>query len=383
MSEYKKAYNAKEQYRYEDRLHPVMALAKCKYVGKWVEKLNSARLACEKVISVNQFAKGEEQVKCTFLAHPKETKSDGFILQYVTGAGTQVFTVDGGLSLGDMQKALLNLRRRMLEEAGLAAEVDNRRYKLDISLLISHFHIDHVNELISHVIPLRKFIRVQAIYHAADTAMSQDARFNQLKNGDHTNRPRVMRALRCYQPGFEDVELSYGETMEVKTITGKLTLFAPSTDWGTMENARLLEETYYQGSPNALFDRTPVGIGNNNSLWMKAEYAGHSMLFTGDVMKRKTDRFDEAVDHMIGCYGEKLRSDVIKHPHHGVKREGAYLSIRDHLITQDENALVVLTGSEAPGQSGVLLDSVGIRWADVNSGDLTVKLTKKGVERGE
>ena len=382
MAEYKKPYDRKARLREDYMKHPLMGLTYLGGVGEKIGKWNAKRLAKKKCISVNALAAGEETVQCTFLSHPAEKKSDGFILKFIGKEGMQVFTIDGGMSVGDMLRGLTALRADIMKKAGLEKEIENEQYKLDVNLLISHFHIDHVNELVTNVIPIRKYFRVLHIYYAADTVMTGDPAFDQMKNGDFTNRPRVMAALKTYHAETQYHEIPYGQTLDVKTNVGALKLFAPSTDWGEKKNAELIVETYYADKPNPLFDRSPVGIGNNNSTWMRASFAGKAMLFTGDVMKRKTDRFDEAVDHMIAYYGaENLRADIIKHPHHGQAREGCYLPIKEKLLTNDPAACVVLTGENGCNEAGPLLDSVNVPWVDLNGGDVTFALTREGIKR--
>ena len=382
MAEYKKPYNRIARLRADYLRHPLMGLTCLGGAGEKIGKWNAKRLARKKYISINHLAAGEDSVQCTFLSHPKETKSDGFILKFISKSGMQVFTIDGGMSVGDMLRGLTALRADILKKAGLEKEINNSLYKLDIELLISHFHIDHVNELVTNVIPLRKYFRVLGIYYAADTVITGDNAFDQMKNGDFTNRPRVMAALKTYHAETQYHEIPYGQTLDVQTNVGALRLFAPCFDWGERKYAELLVETYYPDKPNALFDRSPVGIGNNNSTWMRASFAGKSMLFTGDVSKRKIERQDEAVDQMIAYYGaENLRADIIKHPHHGQAREGCYLPIKEKLITDDPAACVVLTGENGRNEAGPLLDSVSVPWVDLNGGDVTITLTRDGIKR--
>lgn len=379
MAEFKPKYNPGRQNTRDRLRHPMLLIERVPGVGKPLAARNAARLGREKIISVNALGGGAPAARCTFVAHPAEKKSDGFVLQFIDPTGMDVFAVDGGLSLGDTLNALLALRRDILKKAGLEKETGNRHYKLEVSLLVSHYHVDHVNELVSNIIPMRRFLQIRHVYSPSVTALCGSTECNQARNGDVTNRPRVLQAMRCYQPGFTEHCLPFGQTLDVKVRGGEMRLFAPDCDWGAPEKAALLIEQYMKNdSPSK---ESPVKAVNNNSMWIRLSCAGHSLLLTGDTTKRLTDRSDEAVDTMIARYGEQLRSDIVKYPHHGVKREGCAGPIEEHLLRRGPDACVVLTGTEGPEQGGRLLDERGIPWVDLNRGSVTFTLSREGIAR--
>ncbi len=379
MPEYKHAYSASRQNASDRLRHPMLLVSRLPGIGERLAAANAARLGREKIISVNALAGGTPEVQCTFVAHPAEKKSDGFVLKFIDQQGMDVYAVDGGLSLGDTLRALLALRRSILTQAGLEKELGNRRYKLEVSLLVSHYHIDHVNELVSNIIPARKYLQIRHLYAPDVSVLCGSTQCNQLRNGDLTNRPRVLQAMRCYQPGFTEHCIPFGQTLDVKVRCGEMRLFAPHCDWGAPRQTQLMVEQYMQnGHPE---QQIPVKAINNNSMWVKLSYAGHSLLLTGDTTKRLTDRSDEAVDTMIAHYGEQLRSDIVKYPHHGVKREGCAGPIDEHLLRHGPDACVVLTGTDGPNDGGKLLNERGIRWVDLNRGDVTFSLTDRGISR--
>lgn len=63
-------------------------------------------------------------------------------------------------------------------------------------------------------------------------------------------------------------------------------------------------------SLNVLGPLKPYEVNNNNSIVMKFEFDYKNFLFTGDIEK-------EAESDLVHTYKEKLKSDVIKVPHHG------------------------------------------------------------------
>ncbi|MBR5231801.1 MAG: hypothetical protein IKW00_06080 [Clostridia bacterium] len=94
---------------------------------------------------------------------------------------------------------------------------------------------------------------------------------------------------------------------------------------------------------------------NGNCMWVRAEYAGRSVLFTGDANKKYAMRRDESYDLFIEKYGEELRSDIVKFPHHGRVSDGAKLA-------------------------GKKLTKLGILWYDLNSGSVLYSVKESGAD---
>ena len=82
----------------------------------------------------------------------------------------------------------------------------------------------------------------------------------------------------------------------------------------TSENALLevLWPVYQEGEPAksraAMAD--PILTVNDNSLVVRLQVAGRSVLFAGDIEA-------EAEELLVGRYGDSLRADIVKVPHHG------------------------------------------------------------------
>jgi competence protein ComEC len=62
--------------------------------------------------------------------------------------------------------------------------------------------------------------------------------------------------------------------------------------------------------PDRQEDVPEVREGNNSSLVLRLQYGGTSFLFTGDIEA-------EVEDRLVARYGDFLRANVLKVPHHG------------------------------------------------------------------
>jgi len=271
--------------------------------------------------------------------------------------------------------------KEILKKAGLESENKNKNYKLDVNLLISHFHSDHVRELSNGLIA-HKYMRMLSAYYPAPTVLDQSGVYDNSKNSDIDDRQSVLSALTRVWPQAEQHEIGFGDTYIVDTNIGELKLFASDMDWGTPENAKYAEDVYYPTDLAARRADMPVAVVNCNCLWMRFAFAGHSVLFTGDTMKKKTDVNDEPLDRFIAYYGgEALKSDIIKYPHHGLSRNPAALPIQQHLITDHELACCILTGNKAGEKAGAALDKVGVKWYDIDGGTVVYSLTEDGLSK--
>jgi len=335
--------------------------------------------AQEEIISVNSLVKGAPEMRVVFLERLSTKKSDAFYIMCTNEEGMELYLVDGGLATGKCMMELNNLRKEILKQAGLESENKNKNYKLDVHLLISHFHSDHVRELSSGLIS-NKFLRMLSAYYPAPTVLDQSGVYDNTKNSDIDDRKSVLSTLSRSWPDAEQHEIGFGDTYAVPINVGELTLFASDMDWGTPENAAYAEQVYYPTDMAARRADMPVAVVNCNCLWMRFAFAGHSVLFTGDTMKKKTDIHDEPLDHFIAYYGgDALKSDIIKYPHHGLSRNPAAAPIKAHLITDHELACCILTGNKAGDSAGAALDKVGVKWYDIDSSSVVYSLTEESI----
>lgn len=335
----------------------------------------------EEIISVNSLVKGPREMRVVFLERLSTKKSDAFYIICTDENGMELYLVDGGLATGKCMMELNSLRKEILKNAGLESENKNKNYKLDVNLLISHFHSDHIRELSNGLIA-NKFLRMLSAYYPAPTVLDQSGVYDNSKNSDIDDRKSVLSTLNRCWPDAEQHEIDFGNTYIVDTNIGELKLFASDLDWGTPENAKYAEDVYYPTDMAARRTDMPVAVVNCNCLWMRFAFAGHSVLFTGDTMKKKNDVNDEPLDRFIAYYGgEALKSDIIKYPHHGLSRNPAAKPIKEHLITDHAEACCILTGSKAGEKAGAALDAQGVKWYDIDSGSVIFKLTEDGLSK--
>lgn len=335
----------------------------------------------DEIVSVNSFVKGAPEMRVVFLERLSTKKSDAFYIMCTNEEGMELYLVDGGLATGKCMMELNNLRKEILKQAGLTSEQKNKNYKLDVHLLISHFHSDHVRELTNGLIT-HKFLRILSAYYPAPTVLDQSGVYDNSKNSDIDDRKGVLSSLTRTWPEAAQHEIPFGETYDVPVNVGELKLFASDMDWGTPENAKYAEQVYYPTDLAARRADMPVAVVNCNCLWMRFAFAGHSVLFTGDTMKKKSGVHDEPLDRFIDYYGsDALKSDIIKYPHHGLSRNPAAAPIKEHLITGHELACCILTGHKAGESAGAALDKVGVKWDDLDSGSVVYTLTESGIAK--
>ena len=331
-----------------------------------------ARAESEKPLFANDLIRGEDQLKVIFLEKKHPEKSDAFFILYLSENGLDITLHDGGFDDSNTYKALSNLRKEILDSAGVADTPG--AYRLNMRLVISHFHTDHVQGLNGMILRTNRKFAISEVYAPPATCLPLGI-YDDAENSDVVERPDFMYAMKTYHPDTPIHILDYGETCLVPTDIGEMRLFAPVNDWGTDEKIKMFSHVYgYKDRYNYL-EAIPICAVNANSLWMRVALDDYSFLFTGDVEKRNEDRLDEPMDEMIAEYGEALRSDIIKYPHHGQIRDAAAKIIRRKLITKKEQAICILTASDGWQDAGVALSRLSMRWFDLEKGSIlyTVK----------
>lgn len=332
--------------------------------------------------SVNALVTGENEMRIVFLKRIDENKSDAFYIMNTTPAGMELFLIDGGRSNKHCRDELLSLRNEILTRAGLTDEIDKSTYLLHITVLISHFHGDHVNELMESIAPHSHKIRVDAVYYPAATKLPRDGTYNNDGNDDIMKRYKVLQALKVqYAKYCQMHELPFGETLEVPTKLGSLRLYASPVDWGEGEYLTWMENYHFAAKPQNIYSGMGTEVLNGNCMWARMEYAGHSVLFTGDSNKKFDNRTDESYDLFIQKYGEELRSDIVKFPHHGRGRDAASQPTKDALLTADSQAVCILSGVDGPELAGAALRQINVPWLDLNTNDVVYVIRENGMER--
>lgn len=299
----------------------------------------------EEVQLVNRFLDtGSDELQAYFTKPSgSAVKSDGFVFRYKD----EIYILDGGedsTGEGSTMAYLLDLRASVLRENGIDPADTN--YKLKLCLLISHFHSDHMATYIKRLLAAPEFL-IGDVYCTEDSAFSSSVYVNDTKYcslnsyGDIKNRVPFMQQLTEHHPWAWVHEVPYGKTATVRSSDGRLTfrLYAPSEDWGAGEItdptsglSRLATLYYGFNIRNGTFSSGSVAFGlpnainNANSMWVKVTYGERSMLFTGDVMKKVFQSYDngEPFDLMLSYYGySEFDVDMVKFPHHGVLRNAA------------------------------------------------------------
>ena len=358
---------------------PAVKICEAAALKPCVHAFCRARAKLSRYTAVNTLSKGKAGVTLRFLKHA-DNKSDGFLLLDQGEKELHVYLIDGGLATGESFSALLRLRESILQANGLANKVHSPRYKLHVTLLISHFHIDHVNDLLHNVLPCRKFLRVTAAYFGAPSVFTKDTNHFTLHNGDLSHRPNFLRIAACYQPMMEKHVFAFGESGTLPLQNGKIEFFMPPKDWGEKQTADFIAEYYQQNDPKKVYESLSVGVVNANSLWMRITSRGQSLLLTGDVTKRFDDK-EEAMNQVIAYYGEKLRSHVVKMPHHGLGRNQTVALIKAHLLIPGEHACVVLTGNKGEEIAGDTLREYDLPFIGNNQGEIEFSFTEGGLIR--
>lgn len=321
----------------------------------------------------NNLIHGEDQLKVIFLDKIQKEKSDAFLIMLLSASGLDITLHDGGYDDGHTYKALRSLRNEILEKAGVTG-TDMNKYKLSIRLVISHFHTDHVQGLNGMILRNNRSFAISEVYAPPATCLPLGI-YDDSENSDVVERKDFMGMMRFYHPDTPIRILDYGDTCILPTDIGEIRLFAPVSDWGTDEKIKMFSDVYGYKSRYNYLEAIPICAVNANSLFMRVSFQDYSFLFTGDIEKRKVSRTDEPLDEMVATWGEALRSDIIKYPHHGQLRKAAAKIIQKHLITDKEEAICILTASDGWEDAGVALKAVSLPWLDLENGSLfyTVK----------
>jgi len=339
-------------------------------------------LASDSDIPANRLVTGENEMRVVFLKRIDENKSDAFYILNTTPKGLEVFLIDGGRSNKHCRNELLELRGDILTRAGLSEEIDKSGHVLEIKVILSHFHGDHVNELLDNISKISPKIRMTGLYHPAATALTRDGTYNNDANDDIMKRYKVLTTVNTFHRKYcPQHEVPFGETMDVPSTLGSIRLYASPVDWGAGEYVKWMEDYHFAAKPQNIHSGMATEVINGNCLWMRVSYAGRSVLFTGDTNKKFEDRNDEALDLFIARYGEELRSDIVKFPHHGRGRDAACAPCKAHLMTDTPLSACILSGVDGPELAGKVLDTMNVPWYDLNTSDAAYVIKDSGMEK--
>jgi hypothetical protein len=337
--------------------------------------------AAEKTVFVNVFKCREDKSEAVFLKQPDGVdKSDASMIVELGKKGMDVYLIDGGMPNGTMLKALNSLRSYCLKQIGAVEEEKNTSYKLKINLIVTHFHQDHVNELVNMVLSNKRFA-VDRVYYASPTALSVDGEYDNARNSDVNERLKFFEALDANHRNAKKTEVKFGSRLKVNTARGCFTFFAPVHDWGAGKWLEYIKDTYYADADTEKLKKdVPTAVINANSMFIKYEADGKAVLFPGDVMKKK-EVADEPLDLMIAKYKDDLRADVVKYPHHGIERNAALEDVEKKLL-KDRFSIVVISSGKAEKISAPLLKDAGIDYRNSGLDTVIVSLSRDGMNEG-
>ena len=260
-------------------------------------------------------------------------KSDGFAIV----DNGNVFVIDIGKAEDvELIDFLADLRKRWLGDTPVP---DGKVAKLELTLIVSHAHPDHIAAL-PKLLEDERFC-VTAVYAPMRSYLSLDVQGALPNLTKYENR--LENACRDLQGQGHTAKgitrVPYGKPLLLPTGSDTVLQLYPShIDWAEdrpcdkeglryilLNNPEIYKEFPERGYSN--------GILNGNSLWVKVSKGKHSVLITGDQRDA-----DEMMGAMIRHYGEaEFDCDVLKIPHHG---EGNY---SPHLIGAANPRFTVFT----------------------------------------
>lgn len=327
-------------------------------------------------MTINDLILSSPRLECTFLDNATDARSDATIFVSYGERGARVVVVDGGLATARCYNALLSLRKQWLSSLGEEADAE---MKLRVTLVVTHCHTDHVDELSANVIPGKRF-EIDALYLPQESALESTGAYARDRNGDVTRRPQLLNAMARYAPDAPIDLLPFGSTASIELPSGRIDLYAPLTDMGSAQGQAYINSVYYPDDTKKRDQDGPLAVINSNSLWVHATLNGRGILLTGDTMKKRS-RDDEPLDRMADAYGALVRADVVKYPHHGISRLPAAPRVANDLLK--EGGTVVLTAPGARAQTGGALDALNTRYVTTEDGPVTFVIEGDAISRAE
>lgn len=284
---------------------------------------------------VNTLAPSDNRVT-VFAKKVVGKKSDGFAIVN----GSKVFVIDVGKAEDtELIDFLIGLRESWLARKSL---VPGEVAKLELTLIVSHAHPDHIAAL--PLLLADKRFCVTDIYAPTRSCLGLDvpeAFPNLLKYENRlihacANLAEQGHTAKCI------TRIPYGKsiTLAAGSADAVLKIYPAHIDWAEnrpsdKEGLRYILNNNPESYKNIPERGYTNGILNGNSLWVKLIKGKHSVLFTGDQRDR-----DEMLGAMIRHYGEaEFVCDVLKIPHHG---EGNY---SPHLIGAANPKFTIFTTS--------------------------------------
>ncbi len=277
------------------------------------------------MVFANDFAPCDGKLRVYSVGHAEKVKkADAFVICY----GKDVYLIDGGhTDTYHGLSFLLGIRKKYLKKhKELLHDID---CKLRINLIVSHFHVDHVEALISN-------IAVNAFIDIADVYLPEHGRIpkeylNYTKDSEAKYRPYLMKILEDLHPRAIVTTVGFGEENVIEIPNGDLsvTFYPFPFDPFSESYLKYMCDIYAKLalSENGIADtRTKASTYalNAGSMWVSFRLGENTFLFTGDTMKRLESCDGEALDIMLRTYRDRIGNvTVLKYVHHGFARDAA------------------------------------------------------------
>jgi len=277
------------------------------------------------MIFANDFAPCDGKLRVYSVGHTEKVgKADAFVICYEK----DVYLVDGGhTDTFHGLNFLLRLRKRYLKKK--KELVRNTDCKLRVNLIVSHFHVDHVEAIVSN-------IGVNAYIDFADVYIPEEQRLPKeylelTRNSEKIYRPPLLKIIEELHPRAFVNTVRYGEENVTELSSGDLsiTLYPFPFDPASESYVKYMCDIYAGAAlaENGVADtrtKSSTYALNAGSLWVCFKLGENSFLFTGDTMKRLPDCDGEALDIMMRAYKDKIgRVTMLKYVHHGYARDSA------------------------------------------------------------
>jgi len=323
------------------------------------------------MVFANDYAAQNGKLKVYFIGHSENVqKADAFVVCY----NGEVYLIDGGhTDTYHGLRFLLSLRKKYLKsEKALIHDID---CKLRVNLIVSHFHVDHVEALIAGI-ATNAFIDFANVYLPGAVTIPDEYK-KLTRNSDKAYRPYLEKIIKKLHPRASIITIPYSADSVTDISCGDLsaTIYPFPFDPASEEYLAYMCELYAKQAleKNGIADsRTKASTYalNAGSLWVRFALGSNSFLFTGDTMK-KTDGEDgknEAVDVMMRTYKDRIgKVTVLKYVHHGYARDTAA-----PYMLEFEPEYIILTTQIATAEDAVRAIDPDTKAVFVNSGLQTV-----------
>jgi len=279
----------------------------------------------QKCVSANDFAPHDDQMHVYF-KHVAEKKSDGFAI-VING---EIYLVDCGRGNDRVMFEFLgSLREAWLSYQPDASLLEDESVKLEVNLIISHMHPDHMGCVPAFLSdPRFRVLEVIAPPRARLGTPGVEGALQMLVDFEERSKV-ILQKLEEYGHVAREIKtVPYGSFLRIplKNSEAAVEIYAAPFDWSEDRENPAEGLKFIKSKVSATYgDRYEMaytnGILNGNSFWVKAVYRDQSVLITGDQRDS-----DEMTGSMIRYHGEEtFRCDVLKYLHHAEKNYCPYL----------------------------------------------------------